>query len=956
MLCSAPLRTGRTIPRRPKTGSLYTLSEDQSRYKNTVNLPQTDFSMRASLPETEPLILKRWDEMDLYGQMRKQAKGRPKFILHDGPPYANGEIHAGTALNKILKDLITKSKQMSGYDAPYVPGWDCHGLPIEYKVMSELGEKAKSLPQTEIRQRCRAFALSFVDKHRAGFRRLGVTGDWFRPYLTLSPEYVSTIVRVFADMYLSGVVYKGLKPIHWCPDCETALAEAEVEYANHASPSIYVKFEAESPIPGVSGKAYYVIWTTTPWTLPANRAVCLHPDYEYSAIQVGDETLIMASLLAPVALEACGITEYQVIKKFAGKDLEHLTYRHVLEPERSCPVILGGHVTLDAGTGCVHTAPGHGQEDYVVGARYGIEPFSPVDSHGVFTAEAGAFAGQRVFSANKNVIVALQAKGALLKEEKLEHSYPHCWRCNSPLIFRATPQWFINLEHEGLREKLVAAVDQVNWIPDWGKERIRSMIAQRPDWCISRQRAWGVPIPVFYGKTSGEVYATAESFKRIEELALSAQDGIDRWFDTPVSELLPEGAKCPVSGETEFVKETDILDVWFDSGVSNRAVCEKNPDLAWPADLYLEGSDQHRGWFQSSIIPAVALKGRPPYKSVVTHGYVVDGEGKKMSKKLGNVVEIPTLMTGYGADIVRLWVTCENYRQDIRLSKEILTRQQDTYRRIRNTFRYMLGNLFDFPADGAVPYEALPELDQWALHQTQQLITKMRNAFEQYEFHQVYHAALNFCAVDMSAFYLDVIKDRLYTYAQGSLERRSAQTALAEILSTLVRLLAPVLPFTCEQVWEHMPAHLRTQESVHLASFPDPDPAYCLPEEKQSRWDDLLRIRAVVSKYLEEARRSEMIGSSLQAAVELAPGQQSYVQTLAYFNDALADLFIVSKCATTEISSEAEALDDKISVRITLAPGAKCIRCWHVRETVGTVLGHPAICHVCAEQLGVECP
>jgi len=921
-------------------------------YKGTVNLPNTGFPMRGDLAKREPVRLAAWDAADLYGQMRARSAGRPKFVLHDGPPYANGELHAGTGLNKILKDFIVKSKEMAGFDSPYVPGWDCHGLPIEYKVLSDLGDEAKSLPQVEVRRRCRAFALKYVNLHREGFKRLGVTGEWSKPYLTLNPEYVATIIRVFSEMYQRGNVVKGLKPIYWCAYCQTALAEAEVEYADHKSPSVYVRFEALSPIPGVAGKAYFVIWTTTPWTLPANLAVCVHPEYEYSAIQAGDATYIMASFLAPQAMAEFGIDDYKTLRKFPGRDLEGLTYRHAIFPEKECPVILGEHVTLDAGTGCVHTAPGHGQEDYVVAARYGIGPFSPIDAAGVFTREGGKYEGLQVFAANPRIIEDLDAAGALMRTEKISHSYPHCWRCSKPVIYRATPQWFILMDHADLRQQVVDAIERVNWIPSWGQERIRSMVAQRPDWCISRQRAWGVPIPVFYCEDCGEVYATPESFKKVEDLALSAADGIDRWFEQDAAALMPEGASCAKCGSHRFRKESDILDVWFDSGVSNRAVCENHPELTWPVDLYLEGSDQHRGWFQSSIIPAVAVKGQPPYRSVVTHGYVVDGDGRKMSKKLGNTVQLKDMLAKYGADVVRLWVASENYRQDIRLSDEILTRMQDAYRRIRNTFRYILANISDFGPEDAVPLDQMEEADRWALHRIQKLRERVLKAYEEYEFHVIYHAAHNFCAVDLSAFYLDILKDRLYTFAAKSVQRRAAQTVLSIVLTDLLKLMAPLLPFTCDEAWEFLPAHMRDAASVHLSQFPAARPEHILPESALADWDELLRMRGVGSKVLEEARREGVIGSSLEASLTLIPGDEATEAVLRRHESQLPWIFIVSQCVVTPASSEAAQAEGKLLARVERAPGTKCVRCWNYRESVGTSAKHPAICSRCEEQLG----
>lgn len=924
----------------------------ESSYKDTVNLPKTDFPMRASLTEREPARLAGWDRLGLYGKMRAQAVGRPKFVLHDGPPYANGDLHEGHLLNKVLKDFVVRSKQMAGFDAPYVPGWDCHGLPIELKALDELGEKCKSLSQVEIRRRCREFGLRFVDIHREGFKRLGVSGDWPAPYLTLSPEYVATIVRVFAEVYETGAIYRGLKPIYWCASCETALAEAEVEYENHRSDSVYVKFSAVAPVPGVDGPVSYVIWTTTPWTLPANLAIAVNPSFEYSALKIGGETVIMASLLAPVALEQCGLRDYQKVRTFSGKDLEGLTYRHAMFSERECPIILAEHVTLEAGTGCVHTAPGHGQEDYVVAARYGIAPFSPVDGRGVFTEQAGKYSGLNVFDANAVIIEDLKKTGHLMHGSSIEHSYAHCWRCENPVIYRATPQWFINVDHAGLRVKAINGIDDVTWVPSWGKERIRGMVLQRPDWCISRQRAWGVPIPVFYCNQCGEVLANKESFAKVEALARSASDGIDRWFDTPEADLVPAGARCGKCGAAEFSKETDILDVWFDSGSSSRAVCELHPDLAWPADVYLEGTDQHRGWFQSSLLLAVASKGLPPYRTVITHGFCVDGEGRKISKKLGNSPGVTELVGRYGADVLRLWVCSENYRQDIRLSPEILTRMQDAYRRIRNTFRYMLGNLGDFSADNAVAPDKMEESDRWALHRMQLLRERVLEAYEAYEFHAVYHAVHNFCSVDLSSFYLDILKDRLYTFAADSRERRAAQTAMADILVDLLKLLAPILAYTCDEAWERLPGHLRTEESVHLTTFPPAKPAHRLEGEIIENWDELLRVRGVVSKVLEEKRREGLIGSSLEAQVTLTPGNARTAAVLERNADQLPWVFIVSACAVRPVSDAAAQAEDGLSVAIEKASGTKCVRCWNHRESVGKDEQHPQLCERCIAQLG----
>ncbi len=918
-------------------------------YKTTLNLPQTGFPMRANLPEREPERLTKWDEMDLYGALRKASKDRPKYVLHDGPPYANGDLHAGHALNKVLKDFVVRSKQMAGYDAPYVPGWDCHGLPIEYKVLTEVGDNAGALSPNEIRQRCRDFVSRYVDLHRQGFKRLGVVGDWDNPYLTLRNEYVATIVRVFGQMYLDGYVYRGLKPVYWCAHCQTALAEAEVEYASHVSPAVYVKFTAESAIPGVEGPASFVIWTTTPWTLPANLAIAVHPDYEYVALRVNGENLIMASGLANRAMLDCGIENYEKVAEFKGAELEGLQYRHSIFADRMCPVILGGHVTLDAGTGCVHTAPGHGQEDYIVGAEYGIKPLSPLDGLGRFTAEARQYEGLHVFEANTVIVKDLEDSGHLLNHELFDHSYPHCWRCSNPVIYRATPQWFISMDHKDFRERADQAASEVQWLPAWGEERMRSMLKNRPDWCISRQRVWGVPIPVFYCADCGEPYATSESFKKIEGLALSEENGIDRWFDSDAAALMPAGAACKLCRGKKFQKENDILDVWIDSGISHAAVCERHPDLTWPADMYLEGTDQFRGWFQSSLLFAVGTRGAAPYRTVVTTGYVIDVEGRKMSKKLGDSFGADELMKQYGADITRLWIASENYRQDVRISDQIMEHIKDTYRRLRNTFRYILGNLYDFTLEAAVSYDDLEEVDAWALHQVQMLKQRVLTSYERFDFHQVFHGVHNFCTVEMSSFYLDILKDRLYTFAKDSRERRAAQTVMAEILIDLLKLLAPVMPYTADEAWEHLPEHLRTAESVHLAVFPGVKEEYLLEGPLLHTWDELMRIRGEVSKALEEARRAKTIGNSLEAEVTLTPADAAMEKLLRAKESQLPWVFIVSKCT---VESALTVGGGALRIDVSKAPGAKCSRCWNYKESVGSHPEHPEICDRCVAQLG----
>jgi len=913
----------------------------QTDYSQTVNLPRTEFPMKANLPKREPGLLRLWEENDLYAHIRKAMRGKEKRVLHDGPPYANGEIHIGTALNKILKDFVVKYLTMSGHDSPYVPGWDCHGLPIEYKVLSELGEDARQKSRTEIRARCADYALKYVDIQREQFKRLGVFGDWENPYLTLSHEYEAQTVEAFGELYLRGYVYRGKKPVHWCPSCRTALAEAEVEYSEHTSPSIYVKFPVTGQIRQLKGKVYLLIWTTTPWTLPANLAICLHPDYTYVAMTVGEETYIVAEALALSVVAQLGVERYEIVDKFIGRELEGERYRHVLA-DRECPIILGDHVTLDQGTGCVHTAPGHGQEDYVVAQRYGLEVYSPVDDEGRFTDEESALAGMSVFDANQVICDALSQRGALVQSGSVTHSYPHCWRCMNPIIFRATPQWFLKLDANGLRDKALGLIQRVRWIPSWGVERMGLMLSSRPDWCISRQRAWGVPIPVVYCKSCAQPYLTPETLKHLVEMV--AAEGIGLWFERDAHEFLPEGTRCPCGG-TDFDKEEDILDVWFESGVSHRAVLERHEELTFPAHVYLEGSDQHRGWFQSSLIPSVALRDRAPYETVITHGYVVDGRGMKMSKKLGNAINPQEIIEQYGADILRLWVASENYTQDVTISPEILSQIADAYRKIRNTWRFMLGNLYDFdPVNDGVSYEELEEIDAWALHRLQQLKRKVVEAYEAFAFHQAYHSIYNFCTGDMSSFYLDVLKDRLYTFAARARERRSAQTALVEVLKDLIRLAAPLLAFTAEEAWQCLPANTREQDSVHLAQMPEVREEFVNPDLAQ-RWAGLLEVRSVVLKALEQARRDGLIGNSLEAKVIVKSGGETF-RLMESFTPLLPSVFIVSQVELAE-----DATLEEPTASVVKAEGAKCVRCWNYSTSVGRHPEHQDICDRCVIQV-----
>ena len=927
-------------------------------YKDTLNLPKTDFSMKANLARKEPEQLEKWQEIDIYEKIRTVSKGRERYILHDGPPYANGDIHLGTALNKVIKDIVIKAKSMTGFDCVYVPGWDCHGLPIEHQVDQQLGEKQHTMPQAEKRRLCRTYANKYLDIQREQFKRFGVFGEWDNPYVTMDYDYEATTIEEFGKLLFSGDVYKGKKPIYWCASCKTALAEAEVEYADHTTPSIYVKFPMKSDLSGqfpelAGEKVSVVIWTTTPWTIPANLAIALHKDFDYVAVKVEGEVLIFAEELLDYCLDTFGLRgkEYEILTRFQGGALEGLKCRHPFI-DRDSVLILAPFVTLEAGTGCVHIAPGHGQEDYEVGLEYGLDVYAPVDDDGKFTPDVDFFAGQFVFDTNDAVTEKLDEVGALLGKMDIVHQYPHCWRCKNPIIFRSTEQWFISMEKNGLREKALAAIDSVNWFPSWGRDRIYGMIENRPDWCISRQRSWGVPITVFYCKECGSYLATQEILDRV--VALVREHGADIWFERDAKDFLPDGTVCPDCGGTDFKKETNILDVWFDSGVSHAAVLEKRADLGSPCDMYLEGNDQHRGWFHSSLLESVGTRGRAPYKNVLTHGMVVDGEGKKMSKSLGNFVDPQKMIDQYGAEILRLWVAAEDYTADIRISEEILKRLVEAYRRIRNTSRYILGNLYDFDCEkDMVPVEEMEELDRWALHRLQEIILKVRGAYENYQFHAVYYTLYNFCSVDLSSLYLDVLKDRLYTSKAASRERRSAQSAMYIILDAMTKLLAPVLVFTSEEIWATMPDYEGKVESVHMTQFPDVDPRYS-DEELGKKWETLIAVKGEISKAIEMARREKVVGHSLDSCVTVqAP--EKLQGLLTEYRDTLRALLIVSQVDLVSgdtISDPYESTEfEGLKIGVSKARGVKCERCWNYSETVGDDADNPTICTRCTQNL-----
>ncbi len=927
-------------------------------YNETLNLPKTDFSMRGNLTQKEPAMLESWEKDRTYYEMVKKNKdaGRPLFVLHDGPPYANGDIHTGTALNKVLKDIIVRSKNMSGHCAPYIPGWDTHGLPIELKALKELGVENGAIPPVELRKRCEEYALKQVDNQRKQFQRLGVWGDFEDPYLTLRPAFEARQVEIFGEIYKKGYIYKGLKPVYWCPDCQTALAEAEIEYANDPCHSIYVKFKVTDDKGKFTAlgldldKTYFVIWTTTTWTLPGNLAICLGPEYEYTIVQANGENYVMAAELVKPTMAAAKIEDYTTMGSFRGKELEYMVTKHPIM-DRNSLVIVGDHVTLESGTGCVHTAPGFGVDDFEVCKKYPeIGIVVPVDSKGVQTAEAGKYAGLTTTDSNKVIAQDLEDCGALFALEKIVHQYPHCWRCKNPVLFRATEQWFCSVKD--FKDETIKAIDNVQWIPEWGRDRIKGMVTERSDWCISRQRTWGVPIPVVYCKDCGKPVVTDETIKAISDMF--RKEGANSWYLKEPKDFLPADTKCEC-GCTEFVKEKDIFDVWFDSGVTHRAVMEER-GYDTPVDMYLEGADQYRGWFQSSLLTSVATRGRAPYKAVCTHGWVVDGEGKAMHKSLGNGID-PSEITGqYGADILRLWTASSDYHSDIRISKEILKQLSDTYKKIRNTARFILGNLcngsgFD-PDKDCVSDSELHELDKWALLKLNALIDKAKAAYAAYDFHIVVSAVHNFCITDMSNFYLDIIKDRLYCTGEKSVDRRAAQTAMYKILSAVSRIIAPILCFTAEEIWKYIPHSSEDDaRSIFMNQMPEKVDV-SVGADFGEKWDTIYKLRSDVTKALESKRQEKFIGAPLEAKVIIHADGENY-DKFCSFKDMLEKVFIVSAVDVVNSGSGEYGSDnfDGVTFDVERASGKKCERCWSYSEYVGTNSEHPTLCKRCVSEV-----
>lgn len=912
-------------------------------YKDTLNLPRSDFSMKADLPKKEPIILKEWEDKNIYSLIRKASSGKRPFILHDGPPYSNGNIHMGHALNKILKDIVVKYNTMKGMDAPFIPGWDCHGLPVEHQLFKELRLSKSDISQVEFRKKAYKYAMRYVDIQKAEFKRLGVFGDWNHPYLTLNPKYEEEIINAFGKLVELGYIYKDLKPVNWCAKCETALAEAEVEYADKSSPSIYVRFKVKdvknSPITKNLGPdTYFLIWTTTPWTLVANVAIAVHPKFNYLVVDTENGRLIIGEDLFNNVKERLNLKDAKVIKRILGKRLENLVARHPFI-DRDSVVCLAEYVSNLEGTGCVHTAPGHGQEDYITGRMYNLPTIMPVDPKGLFDHTAGKLKGVFVEKANDIILKDLESTGDLLHREELTHSYPHCWRCKRPIIFRATEQYFMKVDKHNLRKRLLDIIQKVAWVPEAGSARISSMVQNRPDWCLSRQRYWGVPIPAFYCLECNELLLDAKVIKNIAEII--GKEGSNVFFMKDAEELLSKTTKCKKCKARKFKKETDIIDVWFESGVSHQAVLRGNRQF--PSDLYLEGSDQHRGWFQSALITSYAIEKASPYRAILTHGFVVDGEGKKMSKSLGNVIAPQDVMKSYGADMLRLWVASSDYKEDVRLSEEILKRLADAYRKIRNTLKYLISNIYDFDFKKAPHYDDMLDIDKWALNETKRLLNSVKAYYESYNFHMVYRSIYNFCTVTMSSIYLDILKDRLYTFRAHSHARRSAQSAIHLILSTLIRILAPILSFTAEEAWSKMPGG--GGESIHLTSWPE------LKEVKEdkrilSKYERLFEIREKVLLSLEKIRQAKGIGSPLDAKLILKTKKQELYNFLKGFHNELPSVFIVSQ---VELRSPDPSLREEPLIEVVKADGLKCQRCWNYSLSVGKDAAYKDLCKRCVD-------
>lgn len=920
-------------------------------YNQTIHLPKTEFPMRASLPMREPGFLAEWESEKLYEEILKKNEGKPMFVLHDGPPYANGNLHMGHALNKILKDFIVRYKNMAGFNAPFIPGWDTHGLPIERQAIKAFGLDREKVSVVEFRKKCEEFARNHVDTQREQFRRLGVLGNWENPYLTLTHDFEAAQIEIFGEMAKRGYIYKGQKPVYWCPKDETALAEAEIEYKDVPCKSIFVKFSVKddknviTKLLGTTENVYFVIWTTTTWTIPGNLAISLNPFFEYDFVKVPNgEIYVLAKELTESVMAKAEITEWEVLGTVLGSDLEMIQCKHPLY-DRVSLVINGEHVTLDAGTGCVHTAPGFGADDFVVCQKYDIPIVVPVDEKGCHTDYAGKYEGLYVDDSNEVILKDLDACGALLATEDIIHSYPHCWRCKNPIIFRTTEQWFCSVD--ALKDQAIQACKNIKWLPGWGEERMTAMIAERSDWCISRQRLWGVPIPIFFCKKCGKPIVTEETIKIVADLF--REKGADAWFELSAAEILPQGFACECGG-TEFTKETDTMDVWFDSGSSWAAVCEAREGYDIPIDVYLEGNDQYRGWFQSSMLTAIASRGKAPYKTVITHGMIVDEERQKMSKSLGNGISPQEILKDYGADILRLWVSSADYRQDMRISKEMFKHLSQNYLKIRNTARYILGNLDGFdPKTDMVPASEMLELDRWAMMKLNRLVEKVIKGYDDYEFHVVLHAIHNFCVVDMSNFYLDVIKDRLY--CDDGCERRSAQTAIYKILDALVRMLAPILCFTADEIWKFMPH--KTEDDVRhvmLNQMPGVDASFD-DEALEAKWAQLIAIRSDVAKVLETARAQKLIGQSLGAKVIIEANEANRA-LLEEYQEKLAEIFIVSQVELVEhASDDAVVSENGLKIAVVTAEGEKCERCWVFSETVGKDAEHPTLCKRCAERV-----